>query len=1245
MMDVASYKRKSSLDHGDSDKKRKHESSDMHDEEEQKETHRNSEERHSKHKHKHKHHRHGHGSHRKHKHEHRRKSGKVIEELDGDSRIYDKGDRDGAGHEIRANKVGRDVKALEIVISEQYNREEGEISEDQIFTKAATESEIESGEIKSDGESAEIKKDFNKSTVGLLLSGSKESVEAVSANMMVKAGLALAEDSELPGLAISEDAGLWGKDIRGGDRSPIKSMSITDAYGADGHSSGDDLRGDITIVNHSHLFQEFSEEIPNVEVESLEIGHTVEETFANTITQCETDDIDGSCKEKDLREDTVGKCTGEMNKSLFSVGEESLIEVNSSKDLKLCSLKDRDGSMSTRGFELKDEEALSPFRKDHNDGIIDIGQSPEQRKIRNSKHHVPSESTKNKLHDERCSQPQVLLHDRPLRLEGSSDGRDLYQEVRRSRSRERKQSHTDERKRSPSREIPRSHSRERRQSHTDERKRSRSREVPGNHSLERKAVPSKRRRSHSRENRRSLPRDAVFGRSPPREDMEKSRRYSPPSRRTQSRLQKDGEGTQERNRRSRSRDLIAKSQSNIDSFDRMHPRESLKSSRVDSSRTKLSRSHAYSPEKRNRRSRSRESVQNYRRENREHMRHDYGQTASPYRRQRSRSRDTLKDGRGEDRGTSRYVRGRDRDHMTSYKDSQNPRERYRNEDLRNSYSENSHNRHRHLEKDRSNHDQSKTGQNSSKKTTDFSSEEKAREEENQEVYVERVALQLAAQEEDDVEKIKEESRRRRQAILEKYKNQKSKQQESRETATDMFREVPSANEHAGEAQPGGSSSRLEAGNEKQNGAVGPTGGDLSDATFMHGATLVLGKGPLQKENVLKGYFGGIVGLGEGSPKSERSPDIFCDDIFGESPAGGRRAGKGDGLTIDNSGLIDNWDDAEGYYCYRIGEVLDGRYEVASSHGRGVFSHVVRARDLKAGRGDAEEVAIKIIRNNETMFKAGQTELVILKKLAGADPENRRHCVRLLSSFEYRSHLCLVFESLHMNLREVLKKFGRNIGINLQAVRAYAKQLFIALKHLRNCGVLHCDIKPDNMLVNEAKNVLKLCDFGSAMFAGENEITPYLVSRFYRAPEIILGLPYDHALDIWSVGCCLYELYTGKVLFPGPTNNDMLKLHMELKGPFPKKMLKKAAFRDQHFDQDYNFCAVEEDPVTKKMVKRILTNVKPLDIGALIGRSGTVDEDSKMIVNFKDLLDKVFILDPDKRLTVSQALSHPFISGK
>ncbi|XP_051122127.1 uncharacterized protein LOC127245336 isoform X2 [Andrographis paniculata] len=496
-----------------------------------------------------------------------------------------------------------------------------------------------------------------------------------------------------------------------------------------------------------------------------------------------------------------------------------------------------------------------------------------------------------------------------------------------------------------------------------------------------------------------------------------------------------------------------------------------------------------------------------------------------------------------------------------------------------------------------------------------------REDDGQEDYQEKIVMQLAEQEEDELEKIKEESRRRTQAILEKYKNQQKNDSQNR--VEDQFRES-SAQMASAQVVVEKPINRLE-----------------GTEIYVPETSFSVGKSPLH--NGLSAMPSGTGGLGEGSPKSERPQDMFCDDIFGESPAGGHKVGKGDGVAVEKSGLNDNWDDAEGYYGYRFGEILDGRYEIIAAHGKGVFSTVVRARDLKAKLGDPEEVAIKIIRNNETMYKAGMEELVILKKLVGTDPENKRHCVRFLSTFKYRNHLCLVFESLHMNLREVLKKFGRNIGLKLTAVRAYAKQLFIALKHLKNCGVLHCDIKPDNMLVNEAKNVLKLCDFGNAMFAGKNEITPYLVSRFYRSPEIILGLPYDHPLDIWSVGCCLFELYTGKVLFPGATNNDMLRLQMELKGPFPKKMLRKGAFTDQHFDQDLNFLATEEDPVSKKTIRRLIINIKPKDFSSLI--SGSPGEDLKMVANFKDLMEKIFILDPDKRLTVSQALSHPFITGK
>lgn len=82
--------------------------------------------------------------------------------------------------------------------------------------------------------------------------------------------------------------------------------------------------------------------------------------------------------------------------------------------------------------------------------------------------------------------------------------------------------------------------------------------------------------------------------------------------------------------------------------------------------------------------------------------------------------------------------------------------------------------------------------------------------------------------------------------------------------------------------------------------------------------------------------------------------------------------------------------------------------------------------------------------------------------------------------------------------------------------------------------------------------------------------------------IVIGLPYDYALDMWSVGCTLYELYTGKILFPGRSNNQMLKLMMELKGKFSNKMLRKGQFANQHFDDDLNFLCHETDKISNKV---------------------------------------------------------------
>uniref|UniRef100_A0A8C1QDR3 Serine/threonine-protein kinase PRP4 homolog n=1 Tax=Cyprinus carpio TaxID=7962 RepID=A0A8C1QDR3_CYPCA len=382
-------------------------------------------------------------------------------------------------------------------------------------------------------------------------------------------------------------------------------------------------------------------------------------------------------------------------------------------------------------------------------------------------------------------------------------------------------------------------------------------------------------------------------------------------------------------------------------------------------------------------------------------------------------------------------------------------------------------------------------------------------------------------------------------------------------------------------------------------------------------------------------------------KKPPAPDMFTesDDMFTAYFDSDRLRATGIGKDFkENPSLRDNWTDAEGYYRVNIGEVLDKRYGVYGYTGQGVFSNVIRARDLARAN---QEVAVKIIRNNEMMQKTGLKELEFLKKLNDADADDKFHCLRLFRHFYHKQHLCLVFEPLSMNLREVLRKYGKDVGLHIKAVRSYSQQLFLALKLLKRCNILHADIKPDNILVNESKTILKLCDFGSASHVADNDITPYLVSRFYRAPEIIIGKSYDYGIDMWSVGCTLYELYTGKILFPGKSNNHMLKLAMDLKGKLPNKMIRKGLFKDQHFDQSSNFLYTEVDKVTEREKVTVMSTINPTkDLSMdMVGRQALPEDQRKKVVQLKDLLDQILMLDPAKRITINQALQHPFIQER
>jgi len=236
-----------------------------------------------------------------------------------------------------------------------------------------------------------------------------------------------------------------------------------------------------------------------------------------------------------------------------------------------------------------------------------------------------------------------------------------------------------------------------------------------------------------------------------------------------------------------------------------------------------------------------------------------------------------------------------------------------------------------------------------------------------------------------------------------------------------------------------------------------------------------------------------------------------------------------------------YDDEKGDYLVIKNDQVLYRYEVIEMLGRGSFGQVLKVYDHK----EKEFVALKIIRSQKKFHFQAKIEIRLLQYMMGQHGCDY-NITGLKNDFTFRNHVCIVFELMSLNLYDFLKK-NKFRGFSLNVIRKFAIQALYALKFLSQHKIIHCDLKPENILLKHPnKTGIKLIDFGSSCFESEKLYT-YIQSRFYRAPEIILGIHYSTQIDMWSFGCLLYELYTGQPIFPGESEHDQLLCMMEVLG--------------------------------------------------------------------------------------------------
>lgn len=315
---------------------------------------------------------------------------------------------------------------------------------------------------------------------------------------------------------------------------------------------------------------------------------------------------------------------------------------------------------------------------------------------------------------------------------------------------------------------------------------------------------------------------------------------------------------------------------------------------------------------------------------------------------------------------------------------------------------------------------------------------------------------------------------------------------------------------------------------------------------------------------------------------------------------------------------------------RINDLVGGRYQIVDLLGQAAFCRAVQALDLRTGA----LVCLKVVKNNKDYFDQSLDEVKVLRYVNAADPGDEYGILQLYDFFYFKEHLILVTELLRANLYE-FAKHNRESGAPPYfippRIQSVARQVLRSLAFLHSLGLVHADLKPENILMKSYSGCeVKVIDLGSSCFLTD-QLSSYVQSRSYRAPEVILGLPYGHKIDVWSLGCIVAELATGRVLFHNAAPVAILARIEGILGPIPQHMVVRGRYSPRYFTADGKLFERNRQSGHLEFLRPKKTSLA----------RRVPEADAGML----DFLSCLLQVDPAKRLTAAEALQHPWLQQR